>query len=389
MMKKVFEFFGLNRSILGMLFLVILVGLGEKMAERFLPLYLLALGGSVYAVGALNALDNLLSALYSFPGGYLSDKLGYKRALIAFTAIAMGGYLIVILIPSWVAVFIGSFFFISWTAISLPAVMSLVSKVVPKEKRTMGVSVHSLIRRIPMALGPVIGGVFIAIMGKVQGIRVAFLCAFGLAFIAILTFWKLVEDQPASKPLKIREAWGAISPSLRNLLISDILIRFAEQIPYAFVVVWVVEIQRFSALQFGILTTIEMATAMAVYIPIAYFADRTRKKPFVLMTFLFFTFFPLALMFAKSFLALVFVFILRGLKEFGEPTRKSLIMDLAPEDKKAATFGTYYLIRDVVVSGAALTSAYWWSLAPEINFLVAFGCGIVGTLFFLFKGKDS
>jgi len=94
-------------------------------------------------------------------------------------------------------------------------------------------------------------------------------------------------------------------------------------------------------------------------------------------------------MFAKSFLALVFVFILRGLKEFGEPTRKSLIMDLAPEDKKAATFGTYYLIRDVVVSGAALTSAYWWSLAPEINFLVAFGCGIVGTLFFLFKGKDS
>ena len=115
-----------------MLVLVIFVGLGEKMAERFLPLYLLALGGSVFAVGALNALDNLLSALYSFPGGYLSDKLGYKRALIVFTAIAMGGYLIVILIPTWVAVFIGSFFFISWTAISLPAVMSLVSNVVRK-----------------------------------------------------------------------------------------------------------------------------------------------------------------------------------------------------------------------------------------------------------------
>jgi MFS family permease len=388
-MKKVTDFFAINRSIMGMLLLVILVGLGEKMAERFLPLYLLALGGSVYAVGTLNALDNLLSALYSFPGGYLSDKLGYKRALIVFTAIAMVGYVIVIVIPSWVAVFIGSFFFISWTAVSLPAVMSLVSKAVPKEKRTMGVSVHSLVRRIPMALGPVLGGIFIGTMGKIQGIRVAFLCALGLAFVAMFAFWKLVEERPPSKPLKIKEAWGSISPALRNLLISDILIRFAEQIPYAFVVVWVVEVQHFTALQFGILTTIEMVTAMIVYVPIAYLADRTRKKPFVLMTFVFFTFFPLALVFAKSFTALVFVFILRGLKEFGEPTRKSLIMDLAPEDKKAATFGTYYLIRDVIVSIAALSSAFWWSLAPEVNFIVAFGCGIAGTVYFLLRGKDS
>jgi len=34
-------------------------------------------------------------------------------------------------------------------------------------------------------------------------------------------------------------------------------------------------------------------------------------------------------------------FIVRGLKEFGEPTREALIMDLAPEEAKARTFGTY------------------------------------------------
>lgn len=372
-----------------MLFLVVLVGLGEKMAERFLPIYLLALGGSVFHVGALNALDNFLSAIYSFPGGYLSEKLGYKRALIVFTLVAMAGYVIVILFPSWIAVFVGSFFFISWTAISLPAIMSLVSKVVPKEKRTMGVSVHSLVRRIPMALGPIFGGIFIGTMGEIKGIRVAFLFALGFAFVAIVAFSKLVTDQPSKKTANIRDAWGSISPALRNLLISDILIRFAEQIPYAFVVVWVVKEQGFSALQFGILTTVEMITAMAVYIPIAYLADRSRKKPFVAMTFVFFTFFPLVLIFSKTFTALIFAFILRGLKEFGEPTRKSLIMDLAPEDKKAATFGTYYLIRDLVVSVAALTSAYWWSLSPETNFFVAFGCGVVGTIYFLLRGSDS
>ena len=33
----------------------------------------------------------------------------------------------------------------------------------------------------------------------------------------------------------------SFSPSLRNLLVSDILIRFCEQIPYAYVVIWCVE----------------------------------------------------------------------------------------------------------------------------------------------------
>ena len=41
-----------------------------------------------------------------------------------------------------------------------------------------------------------------------------------------------------------------------------------------------------SAVQFGILTTIEMVTAMLCYIPVAYFADKSSKKPFVVTTFI-------------------------------------------------------------------------------------------------------
>lgn len=66
--KKIVDFLGLKKNILALLSMVILVGLGEKMAERFLPLYLMALGGGAFSVGLLNGMDNLLSALYSFPG---------------------------------------------------------------------------------------------------------------------------------------------------------------------------------------------------------------------------------------------------------------------------------------------------------------------------------
>ena len=81
-------------------------------------------------------------------------------------------------------------------------------------------------------------------------------------------------------------------------------------------------------------------------------------------------------------------FVIRGLKEFGEPTRKALIMDLAPEHAKAGTFGTYYLIRDVIVSLAAFSSAFLWNISPQANFLTAFGCGVAGTVLFAVLGRD-
>ncbi|PKL06104.1 MAG: MFS transporter [Spirochaetae bacterium HGW-Spirochaetae-9] len=385
------QLFSKNANMTTMLLLVVIVGMGEKMAERFLPLYLLALGGSTWSVGFLNSMDNLLSALYSFPGGWLADRIGHKRSLELFTIVALFGYLLVILFPAWQMVLVGSIFFISWTAISLPAIMSLVAKTVPKERRSLGVSIHSFVRRIPMALGPIVGGILIGAYGRIQGVRVAFGAAFLMGIIALALLHRFMADdideqKPVDKtPKSVRNLFN---PALKSLLASDILIRFAEQIPYAFVVIWAVENNHLTPLQFGILTTIEMATAMLVYIPVAWMADRYGKKPFVLMTFVFFTLFPLVLLFSHSFATFVIAFIIRGLKEFGEPTRKALIMDLAPEDAKARTFGAYYLIRDIIVSIAALSSAWLWNIAPAANFLVAAACGALGTLLFAAFGRE-
>lgn len=393
------DFLGLRKNTVGLLCMVVLVGMGERMAERFLPIYLIALGGGALSIGLLNGLDNLLSALYSFPGGYLSDRIGTKRALLVFNIVAMCGFLVVILIQTWQAVLLGAILFLSWTAISLPATMSLIAKVLPMNKRTMGVTMHSLVRRIPMALGPILGGLCIGLWGERNGVRAAFAAAFLLSIVALVMQQILIENDPPQtsgnelsttpekNPLRL---FRYMSPSLKRLLAADILVRFCEQIPYAFVVVWCMQTvaEPVTAFLFGILTSIEMAAAMLVYIPVAYLADKSTKKPFVVITFIFFTFFPLVLLFCQSFKWLVLAFILRGLKEFGEPTRKALIMDLAPEDCKAGMFGLYYLLRDVVVSVAAVGGAFLWQIRPSLNFLVAFLCGVLGTIGFAIWGRD-
>lgn len=105
--KRVVQFLGLERSIVGLLSMAVLVGMGERMAERFLPIYIVALGGGALSVGLLNGLQNLLNALCSYPGGYLAERTGAKRSLLVFNGIAMTGFLMVILIPRWEAVILG------------------------------------------------------------------------------------------------------------------------------------------------------------------------------------------------------------------------------------------------------------------------------------------
>lgn len=391
----------LNKTMLAMLAMVLLVGLGERLAERFLPLYLGALGAGAVAIGALNALNNLLGGLYAYPGGWLSDRLGYRRALVLFTLASCAGYALVICIPKWWAVFAGSALFGAWTAISLPAAMSLVAKSVPKGRRALGVSLHSLTRRLPMALGPVLGGMLLSAFGTMAGIRLAFAGAFVLALLAVFLILYFVEEDPSAlrSPAPLREALRHFTPELRTLLMADMLVRFAEQLPYAFLAVWVCGSLAVPKVQFGWLTALEMAVAAVVYLPVAWLADRNTKKPYVVITFGFFTAFPMLLWLAgwlpqrlgrpEWLLPLLAIaFVVRGLKEFGEPTRKALILDLAPEHAKAATFGSYYLVRDSIVAAVALASGWLWNQAPLANFATASICGLLGTLYFAWRGHD-
>ena len=106
----------------------------------------------------------------------------------------------------------------------------------------------------------------------------------------------------------------SFNPTLRELLVSDILIRFCERLPYAFVILWAMNHGGVSAQQFGLLVAIEMVTAMLCYIPVAHLADKYGQRPFVLATFVFFTLFPVTLLWADSFGWLAVAFVVRGLE---------------------------------------------------------------------------
>jgi predicted MFS family arabinose efflux permease len=219
---------------------------------------------------------------------------------------------------------------------------------------------------------------------------VSFMIALALAVASVFLQERLMKDNRRHELPEFRPwvVWQWMKPDLRRLLMSDILVRFCEQIPFAFVIIWCMKEWNLSAVQFGWLTAIEMVTAMLIYLPVASQADRLSKKPFVVATFLFFAAFPLVLLNSHSFTAMAFAFFIRGMKEFGEPARKAMIMELSDPDKESATFGLYYLLRDTIVALAALGGAFLWMVSPAANLLTASACGLAAAAYFAIFGKD-
>lgn len=398
--RRIAEALGLRRSIVAVLVTAVLVGMGEQMAERFLGVYLLALGASQLLPGLLEGMNSGAGALYAYPGGYIAERLGMKRALLLFNLLAIAGYLVVIAIPHWLAVVLGSLLFVSWSSLSMPGTMGLIDKVLPKHQHVMGVSVHSIVRRVPKALGPLLGGALIVAWGEVTGVRLAFGVAVVMAVLAMFVQRALIEDdRPPAAPVRPDpnpfRMFRSFSPQLKHLFVADVLVRFCEKIPYAYVTIWCMRAlpgetsPPVDAAQFGLLSAIEMITAILCYLPVARLTERAGKKPFVLITFVNFTLFPAVLFFSRDFGLLVVAFVIRGLKEFGEPTRKALILQLAPADRKAAAFGTYYLFRDSIIALAAIGGALLWYFDPAANLWCAFAFGVLGSLWFwLFSKSD-
>jgi len=205
-----------------------------------------------------------------------------------------------------------------------------------------------------------------------------------LAFAAVTALLTLRINLPivTGATVNIKGVWRSFQPALKRLLLSDIIIRTCEGLTEIFIVLYVTNITGVSLAGYGILVAIQMTTAIIVYLPAAKLADRIGRKPFVIATFICFALFPVAVMLASSFAALVGAFIIGGLREIGEPSRKAMIVDKSEPHLRARSVGLYYLVRSLTITPAASVGGLLWTLAPQTPFIVAGIIGITGTIVF-------
>ena len=383
------DFLSLERNVTLASGAVFLLGFGEELWKKFLPKYLEALGASTPVIGLFGTAEDFFDAVYQYPGGWIADRFGSRRAFLIFIGLACIGYLFYLFGASWQFVVIGLAFSMAWQSMASPAIFSVIGEALPKEKRAMGFTIQSILKRVPIVIAPIVGGAIIGSLGIVLGIHVGLVITLVFVVLTVCMIRLINIAHVAQHPTNIFGVWNSLQHGLKRLLISDIFIRTCEGMADVLIILYVTNVLHISVARFGALIAIHTITTLLIYVPAAKAADRVGRRPFIIATFCAFALYPLAIVSARDFTGLVIAFIIGGLREIGEPARKAMIVDFAEPKLRARSVGLYYLLRSLAITPAAAIGGLLWKFTPQTPFVLAGSFGIVGTFIFITTVREQ
>src|SRR5256884_3746293 len=191
-----------------------------------------------------------------------------------------------------------------------PAVVAGIGDALPKERRTMGFSIQSILKRVPMVIAPVIGGIIIASRGIVSGVHLGLIVTLAIAAMTFLLARLINIAGEAHHPTSFFGVWDSFQSGLKRLLVSDIFIRTCEGMADVLIILYVTNVLHVSFARFGTLIAVSTITTLVIYLPAAKGADRVGRRPFIIATFCAFALYPLAIISAHGFGGLVMAFII-------------------------------------------------------------------------------
>ncbi|WP_129114417.1 MFS transporter [Halegenticoccus tardaugens] len=421
------QFFALRGDVLVLSVAMFAFSLGFQMTGRYMPRYMSVLGAGPVAIGLYGTVGNLISAVYPYPGGALSDRIGSRVALTLFGLASTLGFVLwffaeafgILTVPAPsagplrldpivlpVGVFLGLFLSQAWKSFGLGATFAIVKQSVPPERLATGFASTETFRRTAFLLGPLLAAALLASFAFETGFRYVLLAAAGFGLVATVAQHVLYDASEDSLGKSFAGVGALLSDlrelprPLRPLLVGDTLVRFANGMVYAFFVIVVVDFLSVGVAlpavgnlnpdsYFGVLLALEMAVALLVMVPVAKLAERVGLKPVVALGFAVYAAFP-ALLIASppnaAVLAALFAF--SGLRFAGLPAHKALIVGPAERNEGGRVVGSYYLVRNAIVIPSAAVGGLLYDASPTLAFGVATAVGVIGTAYFLVFGEE-
>src|SRR5262252_7621690 len=179
--NKVTDYLSLERNVSLASAAIFILGLGEELWKKFLPKYLEALGASTPIIGFFGTAEDFFDAIYQYPGGWLADHFGRRRAFLLLVTAAAAGYVVYLFSPSWPFLLVGLGLVMAWQSMASPAIFAVIGDSLPRERRAMGFTLQSILKRVPVVIAPIAGGILISRLGTINGIHIALVITLGLA----------------------------------------------------------------------------------------------------------------------------------------------------------------------------------------------------------------
>ena len=429
------QFFSLRRDVLVLSLAMFAFSLGFQMTNRYVPEYMSALGASAFVIGLFGTVGNVIGAVYPYPGGRLSDRIGSRVALTLFGLLSSLGFGVWLVAPTlgtvtvggvafepWIWIFVGLFLAQAWKSFGLGATFAIVKQSVPPGRLARGFASTEVFRRTAFLIGPLIAAGIIELFADFA-VSFRYVLAVALLFGVVATALQHVLYDASEDTLgkrfegvsEVVDDLRSLPPELRPLLVGDTLVRFANGMVYVFFVIVITQflevgldagpVSLSPAAFFGVLLAVEMLVALVSMPPAARLAERVGLKPVVALGFLVYAVFPALLISVPPDAPLtaplvVALFAFSGLRFAGLPAHKALIVGPAERDTGGRVSGSYYLLRNaVVIPSAALGGLVYGGFSvpgtalvvdgdPVAAFGLASAIGLVGVAYFALFGEE-
>ncbi len=185
----------ITKSVFTAIIYRILSSMGRGSVMSFLPIYLSAIGMSLTQIGTALFANLISSSLIQMRSGILADKYGFVKPVWFGSFIGAVSLFLIVRAENYFEVLLLSTLLGVSTAITLPAVSSLVAhEGVRQSLEGSYMGVLSASKSIGRAIGPILSGIIYDLAGGgVVGVRIIFEVAALLTILAALIYRKGVE----------------------------------------------------------------------------------------------------------------------------------------------------------------------------------------------------
>ena len=193
----------LTRTLLILLFSMIMANIGGQMYGPLLPLYVQQLGANLTQIGIFFTLSMIAPLLFQILGGWLSDAIGRVQAMAIGSVAGLVGYIIFVISPTWGWLLLAVAGLAMASSFVGPSFQALVAEESSEGSRG---KVFGIVQALFLVVG-VIGAPLGGWIGSAFPLRTAFNVAAACALLAFLIM--LSTRRPEKKVDRIPNAVGA------------------------------------------------------------------------------------------------------------------------------------------------------------------------------------
>jgi MFS family permease len=372
----------LTKTLVILLFSMIVANIGGSMYGPLLPLYVQELGADVGQIGVFFTLSMIAPLLFQILGGWLSDAIGRVQAMAIGSIAGLAGYIVFVISPSWGWLLLGMTGLAVATSFVGPSFQALIAEETNEGNRGRVFSVTQGIFMIVGVIGAPLGG---WLADKV-GFRFMFMVAAGLYGLAtVIRLFMARKIRKESKAPRGTPSFAHLKTSMLAIFglltaggivtwifISDGIGDVSFSLVGNLFPLYMNNIAGLSKTSLGLLGAISSIATMIFIMPAGILSDKRGERVGIALGYFLIGAAIFAMVNVTGFVAFALAWILMGIGQaLIGPAYSSLISKVVPEKMRGTAFGFFSTSLGIISLPAPYIGALLWKrFDPHVPFYI-------------------